>query len=291
MNNVLVSSVSDASKETGCTLIYFPEGGIAAYDARGGSVASREESSISDLNISSWIDGVVLAGGSTYGLEAASGVMQKILQLKNFKTDFNSIPCIPSACVYDFKNRKSSTYPDIEMGKKAFDTLQGEKIDIGAVGAGTHVWAGKIFIDCEAEKSGQGACFEIVDSCDVLAITVVNPLGNILNSKSEVILGSLKNGTRKRISLEQTEFSNKKENTTISCLVTNAKLDRLQLKRLCVMVHTSMARVIEPFHTPYDGDILFAIVPNGPQVEVSDFNSFASKCSLVMQKAITSFLD
>ncbi len=289
MKNLFTSSVSDEKTETGCTLIYFPDGGIATVDVRGGAAATREDASISLLNLQAWVDAIVLSGGSTYGLEAACGVMQKISEKRNHATTFNDIPCVPSACVYDFRNRKTSTYPDISMGRLAFEKLQNSHVDIGAVGGGTNTFVGKILKDCSPEKAGVGAYFTEVNGCSVLAITVVNALGNILSLDGQVLKGSLHpDGTRKPITQENLSLSAEKGNTTISCLITNAKLSRTDLHRLAVMVHTSMARVIAPFHTPYDGDVLYAVVPNGQQVEVLDFMSLACTSSLAMQKAVLS---
>lgn len=292
LKNILTASVSDTNKETGCTLLYFPQGAIGAVDARGGSVAAREESSISSLNLSAWVDGIVLAGGSTYGLEAASGVMQKILEKRKFSTVFNDIPCVPAACVYDFRYRNSSTYPDVEMGKKAFDHLQEGQIEIGQIGAGTNTFVGKVLKQASPEKAGLGAYSLDIDGCSILAVSVVNALGNIVNFKGEIVRGSLGiDGRRLSIAESQNETDLKMGNTTISCLVINAELSRTELNRLTVMVHTAMAKVIDPFHTPFDGDVLFAVVPNGDQVKVKDFMRLASACCLAMQHAVLSSIE
>ncbi len=283
------SSVSDDKNETGCTLMYFPNGAVGAVDVRGGSPAAREEGAIGELNISSWVDAIMLCGGSTYGLEAASGVMRKLHQKKQYSTHFDHIPCIPTACVYDFRQRDTYTYPDVAMGEKAFEQLQSSFIEKGRVGGGTHTWVGKVLKDHQAERGGQGAHFVEVDGCGILAVTVTNPLGNVLNFQGEVIAGSLNaQGKRQSIANYDEETQVERGNTTISCLITNAQLSRLELKRLAVMVHTSMGRVIEPFHTPYDGDVLFAVIPNGEHVEVKDFLKFSSKCALAMQTAVIS---
>lgn len=289
IKNVFTSSVSNENKDTGCTLIYFPEGGIGCVDVRGGSAATREDHSISSMNVSGWVDAIVFAGGSTYGLESASGVMQKIFEKRKFSTLFNDIPSVPAACVYDFRNRSTACYPDIEMGRKAFDFLQADYVEVGEVGAGTNVYVGKILKDCVPEKSGLGAHYMEFNGCSILAITTVNAFGNVIDFSGQIIKGSLdQQGQRKSISHAQSNTNPQSGNTTISCLVTNAKMTRTELNRLAIMVHTSMARVIEPFHTPFDGDVLYAVVPNGEQKEIADFIGFSSACSLSMQKAVLS---
>jgi L-aminopeptidase/D-esterase-like protein len=264
-SGVRFSTCESAHLDTGLSLVAFDRACLTAADIRGGAVASREISSIDELNSDGAADAIVLAGGSTYGLEATSGVMKKLFEHRNYSSDFQDIPCIPSAIVYDFRDRKDKkTYPNREMGESAFDQLKRNQLNYGRAGAGANVHVGKCLPHLQYEKAGQGAHFFEHQGIKILALTVVNAMGNILDESGRVVRGSLDSNTgqRKHISPEwllKNTTNQNQGNTTISLLITNAKLDRLQLKRLAVMTHSGMARMIEPFHTPWDGDCLFAV--------------------------------
>lgn len=262
--SIKLATTEDAGGQTGVTLVKFDRAIPTVCDIRGGAAAVRESSSIDELSTDGVADAIVLAGGSSFGLEAASGVMKKILEERSFSTNFVDIPCVPSAIVYDFRNRiDKALYPDREMGEQAFGLLERNSLKIGAVGAGANVWVGKYLAHLKGEKAGQGAAFMEVNGVKILAITVLNALGNILDMNGNIIAGSLDEdtGERKDMATELVNVKSQPEargNTTISMIVTNAKLSRSELKRIAVMAHTNMARVIDPFHTPWDGDVLFA---------------------------------
>jgi L-aminopeptidase/D-esterase-like protein len=132
---------------------------------------------------------------------------------------------------------------------------------------------GKLFGRPSSEAGGQGAAFlETPSGYRMLAVTIVNALGNITDFDGTILHGSREPGTGKRRSaveayitpsirekLSTSASAPTSGNTTISALITDAPLERLDLQRIAIMAHSAMARVIEPFHTPYDGDALFAV--------------------------------
>src|SRR5690606_33389518 len=129
---------------------------------------------------------------------------------------------------------------------------------------GTHVSVGKWFDELKPESSGQGAAYFEKNGIKILVISVVNAVGNILDKQGNIIRGSLDEKTGERVDissriLEKLESTPIQGNTTITAVITNVKFDRLELKRIATMAHTSMAQVISPFHTPWDGDVLFSI--------------------------------
>ena len=262
--NLEVGVATNPAGPTGTTVINFPKGAIGAMDMRGGAVAVREGSSVDENNTWGWVDALVFSGGSTLGLEAADGVMSEIIKQRGGVVKFDTIPAVPSAIVYDFTGRKTSTYPDKELGAKAYLAREKNKIPYGRVGAGTHVSVGKWFDELKPEASGQGVAYFEKEGIKILVISVVNAVGNILDQQGNIIKGSLDEKTGERIDIntrikEQLISEPIQGNTTITAVITNVKFDRLELKRLAVMAHTSMAQVISPFHTPWDGDVLFAL--------------------------------
>lgn len=263
-SNLEVGVATDSSGPTGTTVINFPNGAIGAYDSRGGAAAIREGSSIDENNTWGWLDALVLSGGSTLGLEAADGVAHEILKKRGGNVSFKTIPAVPSAIVYDFTGRKNNVYPDKALGATAYKNRKKFEVPYGAVGGGANVTVGKWFKELKYEKSGQGAAYYEKDGIKVLVITVVNAVGNVLDNNGKIIKGSLDEETGKRIDiseriLKDIESTPVKGNTTITAVITNVSFSRLELKRLAVMAHTAMGKVIDPFHTPWDGDVLFAV--------------------------------
>ena len=287
---VQIGEATDEAGPTGCTVLSFPIGATAAVDVRGGSAALRESTLLDPISSWAGLDALVFAGGSTYGLESASGVMQALMDARAGKTGFNDIPSVPAAVVYDFGGRKTSHYPTAALGRRAFEAAQEGRAGIGKVGAGRNVLVGKLLGREHGEPGGQGAAFlQTRSGYRLLALTIVNALGNILDFEGKVIAGSRDPSSGKRIPAHERYQSlgvlpsesllaqPQGGNTTLSCLVTDAPLDRIELQRLAMMCHTAMARVIEPFHTPYDGDALFAISVSGGNALPND------RSSLVME--------
>jgi L-aminopeptidase/D-esterase-like protein len=273
-----IGSAENEMGPTGCTVIAFEEAVRAAIDVRGGAAAVRESSCIDEMNAEGVLDAIVLAGGSTYGLEAASGVAAELFKERKGDASFAKIPVIPSAIVYDFRERKTNAWPDRELGAEAYRAARAGSIGLGRVGAGRNVSVGKIFGATWAEWAGQGAAYVQIGGVRLLAISVVNAIGNVIAEDGRVLAGSRDPMSGQRLDAASAVLHAgslaagpvpQKGNTTISALVTDADLDRLSLKRLAVMAHTAMARAIDPFHAPTDGDVLFvattakASVPDG----------------------------
>jgi L-aminopeptidase/D-esterase-like protein len=259
-----ISTAEYEKGPTGMTLFYFPKGAHAAIDIRGGAAGVRESSSLQEENNWGYVDGIVLSGGSSFGLESISGVMAGILKDRKNKTGFDDIPSVPGAICYDFVGRKNALYPDKELGLKAYQTLKTNEVVVGPAGAGSNVKVGKYMSVDKAESSGQGAAFRTVyHGIKIFVLTVNNAVGAIHGRNGEVVRGNLDTKTGKRESVYQSFGINKaqefkdKQNTTITMVITNADITRSDMKRLAIMAHSSMAGTIRPFHTPWDGDTLF----------------------------------
>lgn len=278
---------------TGMTLFHFPKGAKGAIDIRGGSAAVRESSSLSEENNWGHVDAIVLSGGSSYGLEASSGVMSAIQKARK-TNDFGTIPSVPQAIVFDFAGRKTLTYPDKALGEKAFSLLKKNEVAVGKAGAGLHVKVGKYMALEKAESAGQGAAFRnIYKGIKVFVLTVNNAVGAIHGRDGQVVAGNRDPKTGKREPIYDSFGVNKsqkfkdKQNTTITIVITNADIDRSDMKRLAIMAHTSMASTIRPFHTPWDGDTLF-VVSTQTQKMPKDFS--VSDLGVVTSELLTQAL-
>jgi L-aminopeptidase/D-esterase-like protein len=250
---ILFASSLDSSGETGATAFYFPNGASFVYDSRGGSVAACETSLLDPGSYSNVIDALVFAGGSTMGLEASDG-LRKALFLDRTQgkksVRFSDIPSVPGAVVYDFGPRLKAplAYPDSSLGF----TLLKEASTIfvsGRAGAGINTTANKLQQD-GTFFSGQGISVQKTAWGSLVFAVVLNPLGNIVLEEQD--FGALFGSKLLH------EPPAPRSNTTLSMIYTDIPLSRNQLQRLASSAHAALASCIQPFHTPFDGDILFA---------------------------------
>ncbi|MGO3147863.1 MAG: endo-type 6-aminohexanoate oligomer hydrolase [Leucobacter sp.] len=244
---------------TGATVIHLPGGARTAVDARGGAVGL---SGGYDFN-----HAICLAGGSVYGLEAAAGVSDLLLEQAESRTGFADLQLVSSAIIYDFSARSTAVYPDKALGRAALEWAVEGEFSQGRAGAGWSASSGKVDWN-RTEITGQGAAFRQLGDIKILAVVVPNPVGVILDRSGNVIRGNYdaETGIRRHPVYDYQEaFAEKMPpvtesgNTTISALVTNVRLNSVELNQFARQVHSSMHRAIQPFHTDMDGDTLFAV--------------------------------
>lgn len=305
-----LGNAQDKNAATGCTVIICEEGAVAGVDVRGGGPATRETDLLRSENTVDAINAVVLSGGSAFGLEASSGVM-KFLSKKNIGFDAGGIfvPIVCGASLFDLNVGRSDVFPDVKMGIEACNNAYNNDFETGNIGAGCGATCGKLLGKERSMKTGLGsyACGD--DFIKVGAISVVNACGDIYNgagniiaglrtSEGDSILGSIKalKGIVHEHSSDATEIQESisdiirnayegraRENTTISCLITNAKLTKSQSNKLASILHDAYARAIKPVHSTLDGDTIF--VMSTGEIEVN-FDAFAALATDVMQYAI-----
>lgn len=247
---------------TGCTVFYFPDGVKTAVDIRGGypGVSFQYE----------FNHAICFVGGSLLGLEAAAGVGAELFAASGYDFD-HGFPLVSSAAVYDFTSRENRIYPDMALGRAALRSAKPGVFPIGAVGAGRNVSVGGTFNDDWREVSGQGGAFRDVGPVKVAVFTVVNASGGVHNRDQQVVRGNRNPETQERVTalddlerllvLKQ-QTTVRQGNTTLTLVVTNLKLRSKELTQVARQVHASLARVIQPFATMDDGDVLYAVTTN-----------------------------
>lgn len=263
-----VGHASDFEALTGCTVILCEQGAVAGCDIRGGASGTEEVDVMSPAHITTHVHAVVLAGGSAFGLEAASGV-RRFLEHKGigFATGAAVVPIVPCAILYDLGIGKANVRPTREMGEAAAAAATDAAVVEGCVGAGTGATVGKALGMKNAMKSGIGTyTMELPGGILVSALVAVNAAGDVLDPKSGAILA----GTRKEPGSR--EFANSTElmksgrapgglrrNTTLAVVATNARLDKVQAGRVAQHGHHGFVRAISPVHTSVDGDLCIAL--------------------------------
>ena len=272
--SVLIGVAEYDEGPTGVTVFYFPNRVFGAVDVRGGAAGTMLTDALR-INYGKYIDAITFAGGSDYGLEAASGVTSELLASGRRSGDWDDIPVVPSAILFDFPGRSNRIHPDKELGRAALKAAQPNCCFVGTRGAGRFVYVGKYFGHAFMERAGQGCAFMELGETKLLIATVVNARGVILDRQRQVIRGNRNPQTgarrhvgeelkqrpptlqREKLDVERTQL--RAANTTLTLLVTNEELSYSELQHLAIQTHSSMARAIEPFHTCRDGDSFFAV--------------------------------
>lgn len=226
---------------------------------------------MSPWHISTVVHGVLLAGGSAFGLEAVSGV-RRYLERKGigFATGFANVPIVPGAILYDLGIGKASVRPTREMGEAAAASATEGPVAEGCVGAGTGATIGKISGMKQAMKSGIGT-FTVEAGAAwpgvrVSALVAVNAFGDVRDVETGQLIagaraapGSMELSGTLRLMRERTATGGlRRENTTLAVVATNARLNKVQATRVAFLAHHGFVRAIEPVHTSMDGDLCIA---------------------------------
>jgi len=269
---------------TGCTVILCRKGAVAGVDVRGGAPGTRETDLLNPINLVEKVHAVVLAGGSAFGLDAASGVMKYLEEKKiGFDTGAAKVPIVPSAILYDLNLGRADVRPDSAMGYKAAASASSEPPAEGNVGAGTGASVGKIRGMKYAMKSGIGTWSMDINGVIVGAIVAVNALGDVVDPNTRKMIAGLRSGTTLEWMKKQQKTFLHRSNTVIGVIATNAKLTKAQATKVAQMAQDGFAQSIRPAHTMYDGDSIFALATGEIRADVSMVGAFAAE---VMAQAI-----
>jgi L-aminopeptidase/D-esterase-like protein len=254
---------------TGCTVFVFDEGMHAGLDIRGGGPASRETPLLSPLTAAQRIHSIVLAGGSAYGLSAASGVMKYLAEHDiGFDVGVTKVPLVVQSDLFDLTVGDAFTYPDEEMGYEAARlAFEAPNYRDGNFGAGCGATVGKLCGMERCMKTGIGSFAVQLGDLKIGAVVAVNALGDIFDWKNgQQIAGMLTEDgksfasspdeMRKSIEVVSNRFV---ENTTLGVIITNARFHKGSLCKIAGMGHDGYARSIRPVHTSLDGDSIYAV--------------------------------
>ncbi len=268
IEGIAVGHEQDLEAATGCTVVLCEKGAVAGVDVRGGAPGTRETDLLNPINMVEKVHGVLLAGGSAFGLDAAAGVMQYLEEHHiGFDVGVTKVPIVTGAVLFDLIVGDYRTRPDKAMGYRACQNAKIKECLQGNVGAGTGATVGKFLGPDYAMKGGLG-CFALqVGDLKVGALVAVNCLGDVIDPKTGQILAGML--TQDRRNFAETEkvmiaqYQNPKNifsgNTTIGVVATNAQLSKAQASKIASMAHNGYARTIRPAHTMADGDTIFAL--------------------------------
>ena len=266
---IFVGNAVDKRALTGVTAVIPAKPAVAAVDIRGGGTGTRDVAALGLDGSVERIHGIVLSGGSAFGLDAAGGVMSWLAARGHgFSIGSAQVPIVPQAILFDLLNggdkKWGSEPPYWALGYEAADIA---KLDfkLGNAGAGLGAIAGDL-------KGGLGSASVFIEELGITvgALVAVNCIGDVLLTGTSAFnawdaeLNREFGGRRPTSNHNPGAVSIPKqprpgENTTLAVVATDANLSKQQVHRLAVIAQTGMARAIRPAHTSLDGDLVFAL--------------------------------
>ena len=303
VRGIEVGHAQDDEALTGCTVLLCRKGAVAGVDVRGGAPGTRETDLLDPVNLVQKVHAIVLAGGSAFGLNAATGVMRYLEEHKiGFNTGVAKIPIVPSAILYDLGIGRADVRPDSAMGYRAAASASSDASPQGNIGAGTGATVGKMFGPGLAMKSGLGtASMDIGDGVIVGALVAVNAWGDVIDPLTNQIIAGLRSGKVGPFRVGKKEYFAdtlammksptgrgllhlaSRANTVIGVVATNASLTKAQATKVAQTAQDGIARTVRPAHTMQDGDTIFALSTGKKKADVSAIGAFAAE---VMAEAI-----
>jgi L-aminopeptidase/D-esterase-like protein len=289
---------TDTRRPTGCTVVLAREGAVAGVDVRGAAPGTRETDLLSPTNIVERVHGILLAGGSAWGLDAAGGVMRWLdEQGVGMTVGPARLPIVPGAVLFDLPLGDQRIRPDAASGYAACQAASRAAPAEGNVGAGAGAVVGKIFGFARAMKGGIGSASLTVDGVTVGAIVACNALGDVIDPDTGAVLAgartpdgkSLFDTRRALLRGEPAQPMLAGSNTTIGVIATDAIVSKMQASRLATMGHDGLARAINPLHTLSDGDALFALGTgaSGKTLGMMTLGTMAAEvCAMAVVRAI-----
>ena len=304
ISGIYVAHHTDEENGTGCTVIVCPRGATGAVDVRGGAPASRETDLLRPEETVDVLHAVVLSGGSAFGLAAACGVADE-LERRGIGLDVQvtKVPIVTGACLFDLGFANPAVRPTVQDGARACaEALDDAPTPLprGNVGAGTGCTVGKLGGPSLAMKAGLGTDVEQAGPLTCGAIAAVNACGNVYDPDTgEAIAGmraqdgsgvvdecALALGMAARMPLGNgmpgdaqppATTPGPRTNTTISCVVTNARLTKAQATKVAQMAADAYAHAIRPTHTTNDGDTVFVMATGEVEMPVDVVGILATR--------------
>jgi L-aminopeptidase/D-esterase-like protein len=294
---IRVGHAQDDQALTGCSVVLCESGAVGGVDQRGGAPGTRETDLLRPMHLVQQVHAVLLAGGSAFGLDAASGVVRFLEEAgAGYDTRIAKVPIVPGAIIFDLGLGDSSVRPDAEMGYAACQAASSERPPTGNHGVGTGAAVGAILGASHRTKSGVGtASIDIGAGVIVGALVAVNAFGDVVDPDTGRILAGARPAKVGPIRLGgEGAFANtleamksftgrtvlrfaSGENTVIGVVATNARLQKEGANKVAQMAQDGVARAIRPAHTMFDGDTLFALATGEKNADVNIVGAYAAE--------------
>jgi L-aminopeptidase/D-esterase-like protein len=268
VDGIKVGHFTDSRRPTGCTVILCEAGAVAGVDVRGAAPGTRETDLLDPINTVQQVHAITLAGGSAFGLDAATGVVRYLEEQKvGYPVGVARVPIVPAAIIFDLGVGDAKIRPDAEAGYKAAKAATTAALEEGNYGAGAGATVGKLFGSSRAMKGGVGTSSIKLDGLTVGALAVVNAVGDVFDPSTGKQVAGARTPDGKRLLNSMSAIVRGEPlpgmlsgtSTTLAVVATDAVLTKAQATKVAQMAHDGLARSINPAHTALDGDTIFAL--------------------------------
>lgn len=283
---IRVGHVSDFDALTGATAILCEQGATGGVDIRGSASGTVEIDCLSPGHVTDRVHGILLSGGSAFGLEAAAGVRRYLAGRKvGYLFGGQHIPIVPGAILFDLGIGKSNGHPNAAMGEAAAAAATTDAVAEGCTGAGTGATVGKLFGMARAMKGGIGSfTVALPGGVMVSALVAVNCLGDVRDpATARIAAGARQSASSREFADSEAEMRRgvpipgASGNTTLAVVATNASLNKVQANKLAQFASLGMARTIYPVNTMADGDIAFALALGTLRADINNLGVAAAE--------------
>jgi L-aminopeptidase/D-esterase-like protein len=283
-------------RPTGCTVVIAEKGATAGVDVRGSAPGTRDTDLLAPTATVEQVHGILLSGGSAFGLEAAGGVM-RYLEERGVGFTFGGavVPIVPAAILFDLGIGDPKIRPTADCGFRAAGAATDGPVAEGNVGAGAGATVGKMGGRDRAMKGGIGsAAITLPNGLVVAALVAVNARGDVVDPSTGQVVAGMRTedgrglaDVRRRLKSGQLELPPPEplQNTTIGVVATNATLTKTQATKIAQLAHDGLARAIVPAHTSADGDAIFALA-TGVRTGPDDLDTIGALAADAMAEAI-----
>jgi len=260
VEGIKVGHFTDSRRPTGCTVVLYETGAVAGVDVRGSAPGTRETDLLNPINTVDKVHAIVLSGGSAFGLDTAAGVMRWLEERGyGYQTAAAKVPIVPAAILYDLGSGDPKIRPDAAAGYQACASAKSGPVEEGSVGAGAGATISKL-AGAQRVKGGIGtSSIALPNGIVVGAIVAVNAVGDVIDPKTGKVVAGSDIMQAWRSGVEITRAPRPGESTTIGIVATNAAFNKTEMTKIAQMAHDGIARAVNPAHTPFDGDTLFAM--------------------------------
>jgi len=293
IHGIKVGHAENSAATTGCTVILCEKGAVGGVSQRGGAPGTRETDLLRPMHAIQKVHGILLSGGSAFGLDAAGGVMQYLEEKGiGFNAGPTVVPIVPTAILFDLDFGDHHLRPNKPMGYQACQNANSNNLLQGNVGAGCGATVGKILGRKQAMKAGLGsACIAIGNNIKVGAIFAVNAFGDVIENnriiagvrtlkKGPITIGSKEYFADTRQVMQSfagrqiLSFASR-QNTVIGIVATNAALTKEEINYVADVASNGISSVIRPSFTMFDGDTIFSISTGRMKADVNLIAAYA----------------
>jgi L-aminopeptidase/D-esterase-like protein len=265
---IRIGHATDPVGLTGCTAILPDAPAIGGIEIRGWAAGVHGLEFLDPRHLAPHVDGVVLAGGSAFGLEAVWGAMQFLeARGRGFAVGKTVVPHVAGAIIFDLNVGDHRVRPDRAMGHRACEAAHAGPAEEGNVGAGTGATVGKLYRLERAMRGGLGCAAIDRGGLAVGALMVVNAVGDVRDPVSGRLVAGARDAAdgRRLIDTAAALAAGVRlggfapVNTTIGCVATNAALTKAEAARVAALAMAGFTRALSPPHLASDGDALFCL--------------------------------